>query len=357
MFDIPISKMNDKQLRNAVQLLYDELAIFKRKYEDAIHNLDSDNLGKSFTVEQNKMKAQIKITADAISSMVSETDLENELSNYSTITQTAAQIELAVISVGNATDEKLKSYSTISQTADAITNTVTAEYVNNLIGSNYVTNAVFTATIEQTAKEIKQTVSATYQTKDDAADEYDYLYSEISQTADDITSIVSKNVSAYFTKTTRPTASNTTDEEQSMLCLYNGVYYYFNDVTNTWKTYPASGITTMFKQTSSGFELTGDVSISGDLISEGSIKGLSISTADNLYGDGVRLNSSTNRLEILYNGVVVGCWGYTTMPGGSSIYPAGGGTLTISGVDASGTWDFSGCDAVIGLPSTVAIFG
>ena len=106
MFDIPISKMNDKQLRNAVQLLYDELAIFKRKYEDAIHNLDSDNLGKSFTVEQNKMKAQIKITAEGLKSTVSQSDFETGLSNcYSEIEQTAKNIRLTVDSLEDSVSE------------------------------------------------------------------------------------------------------------------------------------------------------------------------------------------------------------------------------------------------------------
>ena len=104
MFDIPISKMNDKQLRNAVQLLYDELAIFKRKYNDAIYNLDSDNLGKSFTIEQNHMKAQIKIAADAIKTMVSESDLDKTLENYSTITQTANAIQTVVSKGANLDD-------------------------------------------------------------------------------------------------------------------------------------------------------------------------------------------------------------------------------------------------------------
>lgn len=104
MFDIPISKMNDKQLRNAVQLLYDELAMFKRKYNDAIYNLDSDNLGKSFTIEQNNMKAQIKIAADAIKTMVSESDLDKTLENYSTITQTANAIQTVVSKGANLDD-------------------------------------------------------------------------------------------------------------------------------------------------------------------------------------------------------------------------------------------------------------
>lgn len=91
-----IEKMNFKELRAEVRLLRDELAVFKRKYEDAIYNLDSDNFGKSFTVERNNMKAQIKVTADAIKTMVSDTDLKSALENYSTVTQTANAIQTVV---------------------------------------------------------------------------------------------------------------------------------------------------------------------------------------------------------------------------------------------------------------------
>lgn len=101
MSDLDINKMNFKQLRNEVQLLRDELAVFKRKYEDAIYNLDNDNFGKSFTVEQNNMKAQIKITADAIKTMVSDTDLAAELEKYSTIEQTAERIQTVVSKSAN----------------------------------------------------------------------------------------------------------------------------------------------------------------------------------------------------------------------------------------------------------------
>lgn len=144
MSDSDISKMNFKQLKNEVQLLRDELAIFKRKYEDAIYNLDSDNFGKSFTVEQNNMKAQIKITADAIKTMVSDTDLAAELEKYSTIEQTAEQIEFAVIRIDESTNTKISSK--ISQSAD----------------------------------EIYLTVSQEFETKDDAQDAYDTLDNSIS---------------------------------------------------------------------------------------------------------------------------------------------------------------------------------
>ena len=124
MWEADISKMNYKELRKEVQFLRDELAIFKRKYEDAIYNLDSDNLGKSFAIQQNNMKATIKMAADVIKTAVTEDDLAQELTKYSTI----------------------------EQTAEAITSTVTAEYVNTLIGGGYVTNAMMMSQIQQSSR-------------------------------------------------------------------------------------------------------------------------------------------------------------------------------------------------------------
>lgn len=121
-----INKMDFKQLRNAVQLLRDELAIMKRKYEDIIYNLDSENFSSRFIKEQDNMKAEIKLTADGIKTMVSKTDLEKSLSDYSTI----------------------------SQTATLINTMVTKEYVDNLIGDEYVTNLVLTSEIQQSADKI-----------------------------------------------------------------------------------------------------------------------------------------------------------------------------------------------------------
>lgn len=119
-----IAKMTDKQLRNEVQLLRDELAIMKRKYEDLFYNLDDDNFSGRFIKEKNDMKTSIEITEEGIKTKVSKDDLDKSLSNYSTIEQTATKIESAVTSVNNSTDEKLKNYSTISQTATKIESVV-----------------------------------------------------------------------------------------------------------------------------------------------------------------------------------------------------------------------------------------
>ena len=89
MFDIPISKMDDKQLRGAVQLLYDELALFKRKYEDAIYNLDEDNFSKGLVLTQDSTKAWIKLTAAKLETRM--LNVENEMSE---LTLTASEFNL-----------------------------------------------------------------------------------------------------------------------------------------------------------------------------------------------------------------------------------------------------------------------
>ena len=99
-----VADMDFKQLRNKVQSLIDEMARMKRYYEDSINNLDASNFGKSFTIEQNNMKSQIKIAADAIQTMVSDTDLQSALANYSTITQTANAIQTVVSKGANLDD-------------------------------------------------------------------------------------------------------------------------------------------------------------------------------------------------------------------------------------------------------------
>lgn len=265
MSDVDINSMSFKQLKNEVQELRDTVTRMKRMYEDILYNLDDDNFSSRFVKEKNGMKAEIKITAEEISSVVENVD------------------------------------------------------------------------------DIEQEVS------------------EISQTAGKISSIVSKNISAYFVKNEMPTESNTTAIEQSMLCLYDRKYYYYSDIDREWKKYPASGLKTMFEQTSTGFKLTGDVSISGDLITSGTISGITVEANSNYYRDNVRITTdnlnNTPKLEIVLGNTVVGTWMPTAIGSGSSISPKNGAKLNISDVTAIGDWDFSNVDSVIGLPATVAVFG
>ena len=203
-----ISKMDFKQLRNEVQLLRDELAIMKRKYEDIIYNLDTDNFSSRFVKEQGDMRTAVEITAEGIKTKVSKEDLDNSLSNYSTIEQTAEKISTAVTSVNNSTDEKLKNYSTTEQTAEKISTAVTSvnnstdkklknystieqtaekikqivtkEFVAEQLEGEVVTNTTLQSAISQSATDIKLSVSQTYETKGDADSAYDDLNNSIS---------------------------------------------------------------------------------------------------------------------------------------------------------------------------------
>lgn len=304
-----IEKMNFKELRAEVQYLRDELAVFKRKMEDAMYNLDSDNFSGVYTAEQNDMKAQVKIAADAVSVFVAEKN------NY--------------------------------------------------------------ATTEWTSEQITSTVK-NYQTKADADDEYDELMTEITQTAGSITSIASKNMNAYFESDEWPTSYNTSTKQKAMLCLYEDTYYYYDDFYGTWKEYPSSGLQTMFVQDAEKFALTGNVKISGDLITSGSIsgdritggtiQGVSVGTVSNTWNDGVRLQNygaQGGKLEVLYGGVVRAHWEpamewYAAGEYYIGSYIGGDSNMRVSARDisASGVWDFSRCDSVDwGKNKPVAVFG
>lgn len=83
-----INKMDFKQLRKEVQSLRDELAIMQRKYEDILHNLDTDNFSSRFVKEQGDMRTAIEVTAEGIKTKVSN----EELAKYTTLEQTAEAI-------------------------------------------------------------------------------------------------------------------------------------------------------------------------------------------------------------------------------------------------------------------------
>ncbi len=91
MSNTEIKNMDFKQLRNEVQLLRDTIAIMQRKYEDLLYNLDDENLSGRMLKEKEDMKAEIKVTAEEISTKVSKDDLKTA------ITQTAEQIETTAL--------------------------------------------------------------------------------------------------------------------------------------------------------------------------------------------------------------------------------------------------------------------
>ena len=157
-----ISKMNDKQLRNEVQLLRDELAIMKRQYEDIIYNLDDDNFSSRFVKEKGDMRTAIEVNAEGIKTKVSNEDFESEKK------QTANLIESKVTDLTNA-DKELSTK--ITQTAETITSEV-----KKLTDADDAMSKELTSKIEQNAEMISTEVTA-------LKDRDETLYSKITQTA------------------------------------------------------------------------------------------------------------------------------------------------------------------------------
>ena len=119
-----IATMTDKQLRNEVQLLRDELAIMKRKYEDIIYNLDTENFSSRFVKEQGDMRTAIEITAKGIEAKVSKDEMG--AFEESILSQTSSEIKATVkkeIDDGNYVTQ-----SDLSLTADGIRATVWETY-------------------------------------------------------------------------------------------------------------------------------------------------------------------------------------------------------------------------------------
>ena len=193
-----INQINVKQLLNEVQLLRDELAIMKRKYEDIIYNLDTDNFSSRFVREQGNMRTAIEVTAEGIKTKVSKDDFESEKTQtaekiesvvkdmtdadknlQSTITQEAGKIRAEVKAT---TDDIKKNYSTIEQTENKISAVVKE------VGENYVKNSTF----EQRSNEIYAEVSESYNDLSDSI-------STVRQTANSVSSKVAKVNSGKFT--------------------------------------------------------------------------------------------------------------------------------------------------------------
>ncbi len=220
-----LSQMEVKQLRNEVQLLRDELAIFKRKYEDIIYNLDDDNFSSTLLREKEGMKTSIEVNAEGIKTKVSNEEFE------SAITQTAGLIESKVSDLNDALSTRI---------------TQTEELIETEVQSLTNVDAWLSSSITQTSNEIKSSVSSVFNT---------------------ITKVNS--------------TSDMTDK--SKLYTYNGVNYYYNNVQGKWMQVSGNSIASSFVQTSSGFQLKGDVSISGDAIVGGTISGASLQNSEGTH--------------------------------------------------------------------------
>lgn len=213
---------------------------------------------------------------------------------------------------------------------------------------------------------------------------------DITVNADNIKMRVAKSF-IYETATRSaavPTLSNTSDEERKKLyfCTDNEKYYYFNEISNEWVETSDGCVYSAFKQTADGFELSGIVKVSGDLITTGTISAERIDTENlsctALYAKGqpngysVRLNGSFGDFGIFnFNAAdsetaqgsncMFGI--YQNDAGTINLYTHGNNFMgynihTYNGAGATfpkGIWDFTAVDE-LKLPETVtavAVFG
>lgn len=258
MSDIPINKMDFKQLRNMVQELADSLAIMKRKYEDAIYNLDSNNFSRSFALENDKMRTQVEVTAGKIETLVSELDEQQE--SISSFEQTANEIEASV----KAIEEDYVTSATLEMTKNGITSTVEA---NKTDAEDKIEKLY--SKIEQTEDGILSKVSY------DELDNKLQNYTTINQTAESINALVTKGASLDEAEVKESLEDieasdeydkiyvlRTTDDNDNLL---SEEYYYYNELSESWEIISGDSIYTVFTQTANGFELKGNVVINGNL--------------------------------------------------------------------------------------------
>ena len=120
-----IEKMDFKELRQEVMNLRDELAIFKRKFEDAIYNIDDDNFSPRTRVEKDNMHTQISQTAEQILLQAEKIE-ENNTYYLSQFSVTAEKIDSVVNSVNELKGEDFSTQ--ILQTAKSIQLVANASY-------------------------------------------------------------------------------------------------------------------------------------------------------------------------------------------------------------------------------------
>jgi hypothetical protein len=278
-----ISKMTDKQLRNEVQLLRDELAIMKRKYEDIIYNLDTDNFSSRFVKEQGDMKTAIKVTAEGIETKVSNEEFE------STKKQTAELISSEVKKLSDA-DNALSTK--ITQTEDSIS--AFAKETENDI-------TTMQSAIDVNKKSINMTVSKFFSNIIDCEDSSEAP--AIGST--DVSADTIDNVYHY----TYTTATGDVKEW----------YIYYDSIERVWKKTTGQSIFSSFTQTADGFALKGDFVSTTNAGATVKIKGTRIDIFENNDSDISKMSmgfseSSTNNIPLILLGSGDGS-GSTTIDG------------------------------------------
>ena len=125
MSDWNINNMDFKQLRTEVQLLRDELAIMKRKYEDILYNLDDDNFSSRFVKEKGDMRTAIEQNEKEIK--LSASELGKEISSLSVTTKGIRS------QVNNVENGEFNGYTLFEQTGSKFSFTGNVEISGNAI--------------------------------------------------------------------------------------------------------------------------------------------------------------------------------------------------------------------------------
>jgi hypothetical protein len=89
----------------------------KRAFEDILYNLDTDNFSSRFVKEQGDLRTAIEVTAEGIKTKVSKKDLEKELEQYTSISQTYEAIE-SVASKSVDLNDAIKLYYSLDRIPD-----------------------------------------------------------------------------------------------------------------------------------------------------------------------------------------------------------------------------------------------
>ena len=190
-----IQNMTDKQLRNEVQLLRDELAIMKRKFEDIIYNLDNDNFSSSIVKEKDNLKAAVKITVEKL------------LSVY------------------------------------------TKEEANEIMESQ----------IKQSAENIELKVSESYESKANAEEKYDNFYSQLDLNSKQIQMTVSKVFSNIDDCVEPPSENERDTEKIYHYTVEGvEQYLYYDEIAKSWYVTEGNSLFSSYTQTDDGFALKGD---------------------------------------------------------------------------------------------------
>lgn len=235
---------------------------------------------------------------------------------------------------GNLIKEKDNMKTRISQTESNIT--AQAERIDN--------NSSEIATLELTASGISSSVK-------EVQDGISTMKTSISQTSDSITQIVKASYSSPKTLDELPTDLDELNKRYLYYIESSNYYYFWNG--DKWERTTRANFGTVFTQTATGFKLNGNVSISGNLITSGTITGTDIkgttitsgeiTTGEKMYGDGLRIYGGTSPcIEICWNGISVGKIGLGSF--GMYISNSGGEPIVIKNVKATGNWDFSEAD-------------